>query len=518
MSVIIPGIPAAMQLALAADAHTTGLPVPLLEYRHIPIDPGAQVLSLIGLTGDNLPVGFAVGGLDDDEPRTVVVVGEPRDPALAVRAGARMADILDPLIAGGAGIVPQLLLDGPNTLDALNAWALRLRNPWLPGPYGADPDLRVAAERCRHAFALIRSVTTAAKIPDTDVLVTAVEALTGHLMFPLAGAQESQQLAVLLLCLYRAGAPITVPLSQRDIVRFIEQIEAAEEITLSAATDPGWDNKRLFPALYRFKHLRNATAGRDQMRRVDAAVVDQVARASGLHHLVRAALVDRHRAVAEAFRALRELPELPSLPVRRAGAVQHARRTLQRGAAHEMAWRDFPTLAAANADGRRRDDLKATALIDSVRYDRRAFAYAQARGEATVARPVAVSPDGRRVELEFAVPLAPRGGAGWWWLDDRGPAPIAGDLEVAADGRAGQLTVRQQMRRLAADPQILVGQGAIRLTCLTPPFEGRPWSPRSDIPNRPANPGVIIPGAVQPDGSEGPGRWATPIDFRTLGD
>ncbi|MFI1989064.1 hypothetical protein [Actinoplanes sp. NPDC020271] len=189
MTVVIPAPSVAMRMTLAEEAVTTGVPVPLLQFRHVPVNADAVVLSVVGMTADNLVAGFAIGRVDDDEPRRIVVVGEPRDPALSVRAGAALADILDPFVrrAAAGGPMPQILVDGPNTLDAVMGWAWRLRQPWLPGPYADDPELVALADRCQDAYALLRALTGVAKIPDTDVIVTAVDALTGHLVFPLAG-------------------------------------------------------------------------------------------------------------------------------------------------------------------------------------------------------------------------------------------------------------------------------------------------------------------------------------------
>ncbi|MGH9393950.1 MAG: hypothetical protein ACRD1E_07245, partial [Terriglobales bacterium] len=124
-------------------------PVLTYKYRHVPIQPAARILTIIGLTGDNTPVGFAIGGVDDDIPDLMVVTGEPRDPALTVLTAAALADSLEPLLAaetGGAGPA-QILVDGPNTIGFLHAWTFRMRAPWLPGPYAADARLAAAAER-----------------------------------------------------------------------------------------------------------------------------------------------------------------------------------------------------------------------------------------------------------------------------------------------------------------------------------------------------------------------------------
>ena len=219
----------------------------------MPIHPAAQVLSVIGLTGDNMPVGFALGDVGSDVPHTVVCAGEPRDPALAVRAGARLADLLDPLVAAElAGSGPmQLLVDGTNTAEFLRAWTFRLRDPWLPGPYGRDAGLAAEAERCRDAHVLVRAVLAAAKVPGADLLVTAVGALTDHFVFPLGGQQEAQQLPVLLACLRAAGAPVNLEHLPPPAGPLIAQIEAAETVTVSAATDPVWDDEQLVDSLYR---------------------------------------------------------------------------------------------------------------------------------------------------------------------------------------------------------------------------------------------------------------------------
>jgi hypothetical protein len=485
MKVLLPPVEPVVQLELALQAHEEERPVPMVTFRHVAVQAHAQVLSIIGLTGENVPVGFALGDLDDDVPHTVVIVGDPRDPALAARAGAAMADLLEPLVTaeiGEAGPM-QLLVDSTNTVDFLHATTFRSRSPWLPGPYGSDRALVAAAERCRDSYALTRAILAAAKVPGADLVVDAVGALTAHLVFPLGGQQEAQQLPVLLACLRHAGAPVTaapVPLVAGSL---LEQVEAAETVTVSAAADPEWDNRHLFPALTSFKRLRNRASRGNQLARVDADLCARSARASGLEGIVTAQLHIRHRAVAEAFRLLRLLPELPDLAERRARADRRVRAHLQRGLSHERAWADFPSLMTAAIDADNDADLSSSALIEAVRGDPRVFALMQARGEAAEAQVVSLSPDGRQVELRMVHPLVPRSSE-WWWLDDTHSEPVTGALEILPNqplGTHATLTVTKQMRRLAATPTLVTAPATIRLTSASRPFGGRRWWPGRNV-------------------------------------
>lgn len=498
MNVLVPPVDPVLLLEVTLQAHDEQRPVALLERRHVPIHAGAQVLSIVGLTGENVPVGIALGDLDADVPHSVIIVGDPRDPALAARAGAALGDLLEPLVAGeigGAGPM-QLLVDSTNTVDFLHATTFRTRSPWLPGPYAQDQALQASAERCRDSHGLVRAILTAAKIPGADIVVDAVGALTAHLVFPLGGQQEAQQLPVLLACLRFAGAPIVVPEVPVVPGGLLEQIEAAEAVTVSAAADPEWDNRHLFPSLTSFKRIRNRASRGNQLARVDAALIERAARASGLEAIVTTQLHMRHRAVAEAIRLLRQLPELPHLHDRRARADWRIRELLQRALAHDRAWADFPSLTSAAIDAEGNSQLAAAAMLEAVRGDARVFALAQARGEAAVAHVVSVSPDGRRVELQMTNPLVPRTPTDWWWLDDLHDDPIIGTLEIQPTeplGTHAVLTVTAQMRRLAAMPRLLMGPAAIRLTSATRPFDGRRWWPRRTVPE--AVP-VAWPGAI----------------------
>ena len=503
MGAIIPAVDPQLQLAATLQAHNSGQPVVLLERRHVTIRDDAHVLSVVGMTGDNVPLGFAVGDLGAAAPHTIVVVGDPRDPALAVRAGARLADILDPHVAAAVNGGPplQLLIDSPNTLQFLWSWTFRMRAPWLPGPYQNDPELGAQAERCEDAYALTRAVLAASQVPGDDVIADAVTMLTGHLVFPLAGAQEATQLGVLLACLRHAGAPVRLTALGPAVGTLLDQIEAAEELALSAAADPEWDNRTIVPALTAFKRLRNAAARGNQLRRADPAVCEAAAQASGLTSHVTAQLKMRHAAISQAFEIMRAHPPLPALDGRRQRAAYRVNLHLQRGARHDRTWRDFPRMLNAARDADNNQQLIAGALIEAARGDRRVFALVQARGEAAIARVLRVSPDGRSVDLELDRPLTPRSDSGWWWLDDTHSEPVTGNLAVhpgTAPTRA-TLTVTVQMRRLAATPTILTAQPRIRLVTLERPFDGRAWWPT------PAD-------AVAPP----PAPWPAPIDFAAL--
>jgi hypothetical protein len=420
-----------------------------------------------------------------------------------VRAGARLADILDPHVAATVNGGPplQLLIDSPNTLQFLWSWTFRMRAPWLPGPYQNDPELQAQAERCKDAHALARAVLAAGQVPGGDVIADAVTTLTGHFVFPLAGAQEAAQLGVLLACLRHAGAPVRLAALGPVVGTLLDQIEAAEELALSAAADPEWDNRTLVPALTAFKRLRNAAARGNQLRRADPAVCEAAARASGVTAHVTAQLNMRHAAISQAFEIMRAHPPLPALDNRRQRADYRVNLQLRRGARHDRTWRDFPRLLNAARDADNDQQLTVQAVTEAARGDRRVFALAQARGEAAVARVLGVSPDGRIVDLELDRPLTPRGDGGWWWLDDTHTEPVTGSLAVhsGATPTRATLTVTAQMRRLAASPAILTAQPQIRLVTLERPFEGRPWWPT------PAD-------AAAPQ----PAPWPAPIDFAAL--
>ena len=503
MSAIIPAVDPQLQLAATLQAHNSGQPIVLLERRHVAIQDHAQVLSVIGVTGENVPVGFAIGDLGAAAPHTTVVVGDPRDPALAVRAGARLADILDPLVAAAVNGGPplQLLIDSPNTLQFLWSWTFRMRAPWLPGPYQNDPGLQAQAERCMDAHALTRAVLAASQVPGGDVIADAVTTLTGHFVFPLAGAQEAAQIGVLLACLRHAGAPVQLTALGSSVGTLLDQIEQAEELALSAAADPEWDNRTLLPALSAFKRLRNVAARGSQLRRADPAVCGAAARASGLTAHVTAQLEMRHAAISQVFAIMRAHPPLLALDDRRQRAAYRVNLQLRRGTRHDRTWRDFPRLLNAARDADNNQQLTAIALIEAARGDRRVFALAQARGEAANARVLRVSPDGRSVDLELDRPLTPRSDSGWWWLDDTHSAPVTGNLTVhpGTTPPRATLSVTAQMRRLAATPTTLTAQQSIRLVTLERPFDGRAWWP------------TLADAAAPP-----PAPWSAPIDFAAL--
>jgi len=505
VTALVPAPGPTVALAALSRSHERQAPLPWLAYRHTAVLTSAQILSVIGLTGENLPVGFALGNVDDDAPHTIMVVGEPRDPALAALAGARLANVLDPLITNEVnGSHPlQLWVDGSGTVDFLHAWTFRLRSPWLPGPLALVPHLATALDRAKDAHALLRAILTAAKIPGNDVLVNAVEALNDHFVFPLGGEQEARQLPVLLACFAHAGAPVTVPGLATTAVGLIETIEAAEQVSVSAAADPDWDNKTLAKALASFKRLRRRTAKGNPALLVDPTVIERAAKLSGLTFDVTSALSQRHLAIAQAVRLLRALPALPGLDRRRGNAAYRSHLQLQRGLAHERAWRDFPSVIAAGRDAESDAELTAQAHIDAVRHDRRAFAFAESSGQAAVARVLAVSADGRAVDLELARPVSPRSNLNWWWLDDAHAEAIIGNLEVLGGpsaGRHARLTVTAQMRRLAANPALLTGRDSIRLVCLDDTRPRRSYWPRAGGPAR---------FGAQP-------AWPTPINFSVL--
>ncbi len=233
------------------------------------------------------------------------------------------------------------------------------------------------------------------------------------------------------------------------------------------------------PALTAFKRLRNAAARGNQLRRVDPAVVETASHVSGVTAHVTAQLEIRHAATSQAFQIVRAQPALPRLDVRRQRADYRVNLALQRGARHDRAWRDFPTLLNSARDAEDNQKLNVSALIDAARGDRRVFALAQARGEAVTARVLAVSANGRTVELELDRPLVPRSNSGWWWLDDTHTEPVTGELYVQSGVTPARatLTVTAQMNRLRDSPAILTGQPRIRLVCLERPFSGRPWWP-----------------------------------------
>jgi hypothetical protein len=500
-SVLIPTPPATLQLELLAAAHESGQVTQRLRRRHTPIQANARVLSILGLTGENLIIGFALGRLDADAPDILVVGGDVRDPALAARLGAALADALEPLLAAelSTGSPMQLLVDSAGTVNQLNAWSHRLRSPWLPGPYQHDRDLIRDAGRCQHLHALLRAVISANRHVGADIIIDAVTSLTDHYTFPLGGSQEQQQLAVLLTCLRYSGADIHLPELAPAGTDLTVAIEHAETISYSATADPDWDNQMLVPALSAYKRLRNRAAAGDQMKRIDTAVVRRAAELSGLDATVRLQLLARHRATAAAFRTLKTVPELNNLGRRRADVEYEVTTTLQRGVDAAAAWADFPSLgpAARAAD----NDAKRTSagILEAVRGDQRCWAFTEANMQAATATVTSVSPNGRVWQLQLAHPLTPRSTTGWWWLDDNAATVARGTLDMDADDDTlATLTLSQGMQAIAANPA-LVTTHAIRLTCLPQPFEGRRWWPT------PADASVATAAP-----------WSTPLDLASL--
>ncbi|MFI1989065.1 hypothetical protein [Actinoplanes sp. NPDC020271] len=283
-------------------------------------------------------------------------------------------------------------------------------------------------------------------------------------------------------------------------------------MSFSAATDPQWDNRSLFPALARMKRLRRAAAGRDQIRGASPRVAEQAAVASGVWDLVAGALRDRHQAVADSFRILREIPEVPGLEQRRAAVRADAQWLMARGAEHLRGWSDFGPLNLAADELEVQERAGTAARIAAITADRRAFAFAQARNEAVFACAVRVS-GGRRVDLEFDRPFTGRTLADWWWVDDPGRNPIIGDLDVAADGLTATWIVTGQTRRLGPEPQLLTGPDRIRISCLPRVFQGRPWKPPVGFPAPPPSPAMIE--TIGPDGQLVV-RWRIPPDLDGL--
>jgi hypothetical protein len=498
MTSVIPARPPAIRLALASRAFEAGRPVAALARRHVPVTASARVISLVGLTGDNLLVGVSIGRPDRDEPDTYVVCHEPRDPFLALRFASKVGAMLRPIVEDaltvppGSAIPLQLWVDGPRSAGALVHWSHRLRNPWLPEAVASIEDRRTEAQ---DTFAIVRGVLEAARIPGADVVVDVAGTLAGHLAFPLADGEETSPLHVLLACLdLDGGEPVIIAL---------ERAEAG--FGVSVAADPDWDNKILVPALHRFKRRRRELARGSSRVVVEPAIVERAAAESGLDASIREALRFRHRAIAEGVRYLASIPALPMLDARRQRASGDVRAELDRGLRGDRAWADFPKLRPAVIDERRDQDLAVEAGIDAIRGDDRAFAFARATGEAMLARVRSVSPDGRVVELEVDQPFEPRTERGWWWLDDGHDAPITG---VISDVSGSRVTwrVTAQMRRLANNPAILLSPTSIRLTSHGRPFGG--WAYVGGDPSR----GYTAPvaGTVVPFGS--------PVDFAALGD
>lgn len=483
MTTLLPTPSELVALEQLRAAHEAGLPQRRLAFRHVPVHGNARVLSVLGLSGDNLPVGLAFGDVDADEPDTYICPGEPRDPALAVRAGAALAQELDRLVATheNGGLV-QLLVDSTNTLQFLHSYTWRLRQPWLPGPYAAMPELTAAAERCGDAFALLRALAEASAVPGADVLLAAVPALNEHFVFPLGGEQEAQQLTVQLACLRRAGAPVPAGLLDPMRVSLVADLEDAEARSVSAWATPEFDNRQLMAVLAAFKRARAKAAGSNPAARIDRRMVTAAADACGLTGCVTDALRSRHATVAAAFRILRELAPLPSLPARATRARWRVNQQLSRGRAHDQRWRDFPALATADRAARDDANLVADAVIEAVREDAVGWAYATSTGQAARARVLAVGSAGTVVQLQLDAPLLPRSIEDWWWLDDTHPSPAIGRLVVHPATAAGMVRatweISAQMRRLARDglPR------RVRLCCLDRPFDGRPWRPRQNQP------------------------------------
>jgi hypothetical protein len=494
----VPAPPPAVRLALASRALDARKPVAALEYRHVPVTASARVLSLIGLSGDNLLVGFAVGRPDADEPETYVVCHEPRDPFLALRFASEVGDVLRPLIVdaldapAGAPIPLQFWVDGPRSANALTTWSYRLRNPWLPAAVAAVEDRRPEAER---TFALVRAILEAARIPGADVLLGVSVVLTDHLAFPLADGEETSPLTVLLACLDLDGA--------HPVLEAVERAEAGFGVSVSA--DPDWDNRILVPALHRFKRRRRELARGSSTVVVEPAIVARAARESGLDRSIRDALRFRHRAVAEGVRYLAGMRPLPGLDRRGSRAADDIRSQLDRGIRGDRIWADFPKLRSAVIGERRNQDLLAEAGLDAIRGDRRAFSFARATGEAGVARVLSVSADGRTVGLDFEPPFDPRGDEGWWWLDDTHGEPITGVLDDVTGTRA-TWRITAQMVRLAGNPRLLTRAPSIRVTSRARPFGGRRYV-GGDTSGGYAAPvvGTGVP-------------FANPVDFTALGD
>jgi hypothetical protein len=500
MTALVPRAPQSLRLNLASRAIDAGRPVAALTRRHVPIRPDARVVSVVGLTGDNLLLGVGLGRPGAAEPDTVLVCPEPRDPILALRFAAEVDAALRPLVAQavalstpGAGgpvceLPPQLWVDGPRTAAALLAWSYRLRRPWLPPALAAVEDLRPTAEEL---FSLLRGLLAAARIPGSDILIDAVGALCAHLAFPLAEGEETAPLPVLLACL-RLGAGEAV----------LDRVEEAEaQPSVSASTDPDWDNGELLGALRSFKRRRTALSRGRPAGAVDRAVVTQAARDSGIEVVVREALVLRHRAVSEALSYLGRIPALAGLDARarRAGWNVHA--TLSRGLQPGSRWTDFPTLRGGVRQSREAQGLSADAGLEALRGDPRAFAYAEATGEACYARATGVSADGRTVRLRLERPLEPRTETGWHWLDDGHSEPVTGDLELVAPTRA-LWTITAQMQRLAQNPGLLTGPDRLRLTSRSASFPGRVYLG-----------GDVARGHAAPVIARTPVPFSTPIDF-----
>jgi hypothetical protein len=501
----IPVPPRAVRLALASRAFDARRPVAALERRHVAVRPDARILSVVGLSGDNLLLGMGLGRLDAPAPEVVIVCPEPRDPVLALRFAAEADAALGPLVDTALAAAtptrwgsvcatpPQLWVDGARTAAALRAWTFRLRNPWLPSALATIEDRRADGQR---TFSLLRGILTAADTPGADVLVDVAGMLGAHLVFPLADGEEATPLPVLLACLTLDGTT--------DVLDAVEDAENRPGV--SATADPDWDNTVLLPALHRFKRRRRDLAAGRTAALVDPELVTRSATESGVHAAVRAALIARHRAVADGVGYLAQLRALPGLERRAERAGWRVFQDLSRGRRGDLAWADFPSLPAGVLQDHRDLALLAEADLDALRGDRRAFAFAQSIGEATVARATSVSFDGRLVTLELAAPLEARTEKGWWWLDDSHSQPIAGNLVVTGPASA-TWAITQQMRRLAADPTILTNAGALRLTCRESAFAGRPY-----FGGDPAR------GHAAPVMATVPTPFARPIDFAALGD
>jgi hypothetical protein len=501
----IPVPPRAVRLALASRAFDARRPVAALERRHVPVRPDARILSVVGLSGDNLLLGIGLGRLDAPVPEVVIVCPEPRDPILALRFAAEAGGVLAPLVdtalaaatPTGWGPVcdtpPQLWVDGARTVAAIRAWTFRLRNPWLPSALAAIEDRRVEGQR---TFSLLRGILAAADTPGADVVVDVAGALGTHLVFPLADGEEATPLPVLLACLDLDGT-----------TEVLEAVEGAEDGQgVSATADPDWDNSVLLPALHRFKRRRRTLAAGRAAALVDPEIVTRSATESGIDSAIGAALAARHRAVAAGVGYLAQLPALPGLRRRAQRAGWRVFQDLSRGRRGDPAWADFPSLPAGVLLDHRDLALLAEADLDALRGDRRAFAFTQATGEATLARATSVSVDGRLVTLELAVPLDARTEQGWWWLDDTHIQPIAGNLAVTGPTSA-TWTITQQMRRLAANPTILTNAETLRLTSREGSFPGRPY-----FGGDPAR------GHATPVMATAPTPFASPINFAALGD
>jgi len=394
---------------------------------------------------------------------------------------------------------PQLWVDGARSVATMRAWTFRLRNPWLPSALAAIEDRRVEGQR---SFSLLRGILAAADTPGADVVVDVAGVLGAHLVFPLADGEEATPLPVLLACLDLDGTTRVL-----DAVEDAEAVEDFEDGSgVSATTDPDWDNTVLLPALHRFKRRRRALAAGRASALVDPEMVTRSATESRVDAAIGAALAARHRAVAAGVGYLAQLPALPGLARRAQRAGWRVFQDLSRGRRGDPAWADFPSLPAGVVQDHRDLALLAEADLDAVGGDRRAFAFAHATGEATLARATSVSFDGRLVTLELAVPLEARTERGWWWLDDPHTQPITGNLSVTGPTSA-TWTITQQMRRLAADPTILTNAETLRLTCREGAFPGRPY-----FGGDPAR------GHATPVMATAPTPFARPIDFAALGD